>query len=775
MENKQINKLKLNANNIKNTLFKSNKELILIKKDRLKLSFQEQEKKKLFKKESNLESKSSFLQSVKNVGQKLISGPLSLIDKFKEFFGLILLGIVVNNLPAIVKKLQDVFVKIQTFLDQNPWIMKSVKFGFEMIGKGIMGLAKVIKFIEPYIGGSFKFALDTLKSVRVKVESLITTFDDLNLSFDKLAKDLNVDKIPDVNKDPVGYSNFVAGGGKTALKQKGQTVDEVVEQGKKNISSYNSGSRSPTQKIPQQGYNPYQQPQPPQKFARGGTVGNIPPQEGTFRGGPSDVAKTKLSTPTTNRSPFTKTESGTARKARQSVNYFETFNKTLNDVKDNTILEEKNIKNFEKMTFNFKEFSRLMEKFSSLSSPPISPEGDNPIIEFDGNTYIAEGGESPTQHLSSPFGYRNINLPGASKYHQGVDFAYPTENIPISVLQPGTVLSAGPNDGLGNYVEILHNNGSVTGYGHLSRILVTKDQVVSPGTVIGNQGSTGTSSAPHVHFTYRRTKGGALENGLNVANSYFRFGGNVKIKELSFSGANGEEKVWNFFKSPGLGLSDAAIAGIMGNAQQESGFNPTIAHSERLQGKPAKFIGIFQWGNVGNGDRWGDLVRWAKDKKLNPESIDTQLKWTMVELNGSYSSVIPRLKAAKTPEEAAEIWYNHFEGASHGLTNRKNFAKQFYKKYKGKQPPPPSAAPPSQTPAPPSQTPPRPNPGGAYAVSEEIIKDTLEDRPKSISLLPTNKDLIDLSDSSHNWESTSNIIFQPIVYEKLYSYPIPIG
>lgn len=375
MENTQVSKLKINATNIKNSLFRSNKELISLKKERLKISFTQEERKKISKKESSAESSSSFLQSVKNVGRTLISGPLSFIDKFKEFFGLILLGIVVNNLPAIVQKLQDTFIKIQTFFDQNPWIMDAVKFGFEIIGKGIMGLAKFIRFIGPYIGGSFKFALDTLKSARIQVEGLISTFVDLDLSFGKLAKDLNVDKIPDASKDPSRYSNFVAGGGKKALEEKGLTVDEVVSQGKQNISRSRSGPRSP---------QPQSQPgKPAQKLARGGTVGNIPPQEGTGRGGPSDIAKKKSTTPTT-RSPFTKSESGGARRARESVNYFETFNKTLNETKENTILEKKNIGTFEEMTNNFKQFSELMQKLSTLSPgnrtrPGGSPSGADPI------------------------------------------------------------------------------------------------------------------------------------------------------------------------------------------------------------------------------------------------------------------------------------------------------------------------------------------------------------------------------------------------------------
>ena len=130
-------------------------------------------------------------------------------------------------------------------------------------------------------------------------------------------------------------------------------------------------------------------------------------------------------------------------------------------------------------------------------------------------------------------------------------------------------------------------------------------------------------------------------------------------------------------------MTDIAVAGIMGNAQQESGFNPTIAHSVR--GNGGKFIGIFQWGNGGNGNRWGGLKKWAKENgNLDIESIDTQLKWTWSELGGSYKNVLPMLQAAKTPQEAASVWYEYYEQARHGLPERQQYAKGFYSQYKGR-------------------------------------------------------------------------------------------
>lgn len=354
MENNQVKKLKLTVTNIKSSLFKNNKELIRLKKEKVRLFSTQETQSKISKKEKSIESASSFKQSVANIGQKLISGPLSLIDKFKEFFALILLGIVVNNLPTIIAKFQEVFGKIKDFLDGNPWIVDAVKFGFKIIGEGIMGLAKIIKFVRPYIGGSFKFALDTIKSTKNKIGSLITTFDELDLAFGGLIKDLNVDKIPDPNKDAAKYSSFVAGGGKAALENKGQTVDEVIEQGRKNIQDQLPRSTGM--------YGRYvpgsQQQKPPQKFAKGGTIKSK-------RGESSNV-------PTTSRTPFAR-PGGTAmgRKTIEKANAFGVFKRNVEDQISDQKDQKKNYNLMEELLKKFKELQKLRGK-----EKPDSGNGD---------------------------------------------------------------------------------------------------------------------------------------------------------------------------------------------------------------------------------------------------------------------------------------------------------------------------------------------------------------------------------------------------------------
>lgn len=100
-----------------------------------------------------------------------------------------------------------------------------------------------------------------------------------------------------------------------------------------------------------------------------------------------------------------------------------------------------------------------------------------------------------------------------SWYHKGIDIANPNYP-PIIAADSGTVIVAGwpDNAGYGNRVIIDHGNGYQTLYGHMSRIVVGVGQSVSKGQVIGNVGSTGRSTGPHVHFEIRR--GGGFENPL---------------------------------------------------------------------------------------------------------------------------------------------------------------------------------------------------------------------------------------------------------------------
>ena len=86
------------------------------------------------------------------------------------------------------------------------------------------------------------------------------------------------------------------------------------------------------------------------------------------------------------------------------------------------------------------------------------------------------------------------------RMHKGIDVA---NNIgtPIVAARSGQVTKAGWDDGgYGYLVEILHPDGSRSRYAHNSRILVRPGDQVNQGSVISQMGSTGRSTAPHLHF-----------------------------------------------------------------------------------------------------------------------------------------------------------------------------------------------------------------------------------------------------------------------------------
>jgi murein DD-endopeptidase MepM/ murein hydrolase activator NlpD len=101
--------------------------------------------------------------------------------------------------------------------------------------------------------------------------------------------------------------------------------------------------------------------------------------------------------------------------------------------------------------------------------------------------------------ISSHFGYRMNPFSGRRTFHAGIDVANFT-GTPVHSPADGIVSFVGPRGGYGNVVQIDHGYGIVTRYGHNSRISVNKGQRVRRGEKIAEIGSTGRSTAPHLHY-----------------------------------------------------------------------------------------------------------------------------------------------------------------------------------------------------------------------------------------------------------------------------------
>lgn len=101
--------------------------------------------------------------------------------------------------------------------------------------------------------------------------------------------------------------------------------------------------------------------------------------------------------------------------------------------------------------------------------------------------------------ISSDYGYRNCPYHGY-EMHEAIDIAAPLGTT-VTASDGGTVIFAGyDGSGYGNYIRVQHANGVITQYSHLDYIDVRKGQNVGQGQYIGNVGSTGNSTGPHLDF-----------------------------------------------------------------------------------------------------------------------------------------------------------------------------------------------------------------------------------------------------------------------------------
>jgi murein DD-endopeptidase MepM/ murein hydrolase activator NlpD len=124
---------------------------------------------------------------------------------------------------------------------------------------------------------------------------------------------------------------------------------------------------------------------------------------------------------------------------------------------------------------------------------------------FDGNGKSMRAGflRNPVafRRISSGFGMRRHPILGIMRKHEGMDYAA-SAGTPIRAVGDGVVIRANYNNGYGNVVEIRHPNGYVTRYGHMKGFApgITRGARVTIEQTIGYVGSTGLSTAPHLHF-----------------------------------------------------------------------------------------------------------------------------------------------------------------------------------------------------------------------------------------------------------------------------------
>ena len=160
--------------------------------------------------------------------------------------------------------------------------------------------------------------------------------------------------------------------------------------------------------------------------------------------------------------------------------------------------------------------SQIAEKYKGkveeiISFNELSENGDI----FIGDLLIIPNGKMPAQKIvytETPLVDSYFIMPTQGIITQGLHWynAIDVANkcgTPILAAAGGQVQKVGYNTWpSGNYVQILHPNGVVTFYGHLSKILVKANEIISQGQVIGYMGETGLATGCHLHFDVRGAK-----------------------------------------------------------------------------------------------------------------------------------------------------------------------------------------------------------------------------------------------------------------------------
>ncbi len=104
---------------------------------------------------------------------------------------------------------------------------------------------------------------------------------------------------------------------------------------------------------------------------------------------------------------------------------------------------------------------------------------------------------TPSRKINSPFG------PRWGRQHEGLDIKVYIGDTIRAAFDGKVRICKYNGSGYGYYIVIRHPNGLETLYGHLSKQIVKKDQVVRAGDPIGLGGNTGKSSGSHLHFETR--------------------------------------------------------------------------------------------------------------------------------------------------------------------------------------------------------------------------------------------------------------------------------
>jgi murein DD-endopeptidase MepM/ murein hydrolase activator NlpD len=138
----------------------------------------------------------------------------------------------------------------------------------------------------------------------------------------------------------------------------------------------------------------------------------------------------------------------------------------------------------------------------SVGKQPLLPDLPKAVFRDDDGDGVADMAAPDAWPLTER-GFVTRGLTKTKAPHAGLDIAVP-QNSYIRASGPGIVKTAGEDSIYGKHIVIDHGGGLETLYGHAARLLVTQGTRVKRLQIVALSGSSGQSTAPHLHFEVRR-------------------------------------------------------------------------------------------------------------------------------------------------------------------------------------------------------------------------------------------------------------------------------
>jgi rare lipoprotein A (peptidoglycan hydrolase) len=567
--NSQVKSLKLNVTNIQSYLVSSNEKMRKLRSDKNNLIKTEQDKTKKAQKEKKIESSSSGLSSFgARVAKGLAKPFIGLFDRIKEFLGLIIAGIIVNNLPKLIEgitktvsDISKIISQIGSFIGKNKWMLEGIKFMMTTFGVAVGPIIDLVKAITPSEQNRI-----TKDSERIQDE------------FGRLDKDLEGDD-EEINRRLNQYER----------NQARQTTTTTPPTTTQTPRSTPTGSPDRSFREPS---TPTRTDSRVPKFAAGGRVEPRRTDTGT-----QPAARKSMTAATT--SGRQTDGSVRSKRAVQTVNYFSFFN---NNTRASEAIVEKDAKNkdtFKEILTSLKTIQDIRKQIGDdvseprdrqTPSPLDSPGGQRPLdpgvpISVDpseilgtvGNTGVSSGahlhiednsisgGPIPRNLLdnilvagrpvssgvrTSKIGWRRHPNTGEWRKHYGEDWDRDWNNLPISLrggLKFVRFIPEGSDPryaGYGNVLVIQNTDGKQYFLGHLNagprnpEALRRKAEAASGGgriTVPPGTEFRGQASYYGPGFDGNPTASGAIfdKDAMTAAHKTLKFGTKVEVTNLS--------------------------------------------------------------------------------------------------------------------------------------------------------------------------------------------------------------------------------------------------